>query len=193
MLDRLLQIDTELLIFLNNLGSEQWDSFWFFLTNQFSWSPLFAFLLFLMFKKFGWKNGVLLLLFLIFLITFSDQFTNLIKNTFERLRPCNTEGVIEQIRNFNYKPSSYSFYSGHAASSMTFSFFVILILKSHYKYIWLLLLFPILFGYSRIYLGVHYPLDIVSGYFAGIFFGYLFFLLQKKLKLTSRFLKKATI
>ena len=193
MLDPLLQIDTELLIFLNNLGSEQWDSFWFFLTNQFSWSPLFAFLLFLMFKKFGWKNGVLLLLFLIVLITFSDQFTNLIKNTFERLRPCNTEGVIEQIRNFNYKPSSYSFYSGHAASSMTFSFFVILILKSHYKYIWLLLLFPLLFGYSRIYLGVHYPLDIVSGYFAGIFFGYLFFLLQKKLKLTSRFLKKATI
>ena len=193
MLDRLLQIDTELLIFLNNLGSEQWDSFWFFLTNQFSWSPLFAFLLFLMFKKFGWKNGVLLLLFLIVLITFSDQFTNLIKNTFERLRPCNTEGVIEQIRNFNYKPSSYSFYSGHAASSMTFSFFVILLLKSHFKYIWVLLLFPLLFGYSRIYLGVHYPLDIVSGYFAGIFFGYLFFLLQKKLKLTSRFLKKASI
>jgi len=193
LLDRLLQIDTELLIFLNNLGSEQWDSFWFFLTNQFSWSPLFAFLLFLMFKKFGWKNGVLLLLFLIVLITFSDQFTNLIKNTFERLRPCNTEGVIEQIRNFNYKPSSYSFYSGHAASSMTFSFFVILLLKSHFKYIWVLLLFPLLFGYSRIYLGVHYPLDIVSGYFAGIFFGYLFFLLQKKLKLTSRFLKKASI
>ena len=193
MLDPLLQIDTELLIFLNNLGSEQWDSFWFFLTNQFSWSPLFAFLLFLIFKKFGWKNGVLLLLFLIVLITFSDQFTNLIKNTFERLRPCNTEGVIEQIRNFNYKPSSYSFYSGHAASSMTFSFFVILLLKSHFKYIWVLLLFPLLFGYSRIYLGVHYPLDIVSGYFAGIFFGYLFFLLQKKLKLTSRFLNKASI
>jgi len=193
LLDPLLQIDTELLIFLNNLGSEQWDSFWFFLTNQFSWSPLFAFLLFLIFKKFGWKNGILLLLFLIVLITFSDQFTNLIKNTFERLRPCNTEGVIEQIRNFNYKPSSYSFYSGHAASSMTFSFFVILLLKSHFKYIWVLLLFPLLFGYSRIYLGVHYPLDIVSGYFAGIFFGYLFFLLQKKLKLTSRFLKKASI
>ena len=193
MLDPLLQIDTELLIFLNNLGSEQWDSFWFFLTNQFSWSPLFAFLLFLIFKKFGWKNGVLLLLFLIVVSSFTDQFTNLIKNTFERLRPCNTEGVIEQIRNFNYKPSSYSFYSGHAASSMTFSFFVILLLKSHFKYIWVLLLFPLLFGYSRIYLGVHYPLDIVSGYFAGIFFGYLFFLLQKKLKLTSRFLKKASI
>ena len=162
MLDRLLQIDTELLIFLNNLGSEQWDGFWLALTNQFHWSPLFALLLFLIFKKFGWKNGGLILLFLVVLITFSDQFTNFIKNTFERLRPCNTEGVLQQIREFNYKPTSYSFYSGHAASSMTFSFFVILLLKKHYKYIGFLVIFPLLFGY-------------------------LFYVLQKKLRLTSRF------
>ena len=187
MLDRLLQIDTELLIFLNNLGSEQWDGFWLALTNQFHWSPLFALLLFLIFKKFGWKNGGLILLFLVVLITFSDQFTNFIKNTFERLRPCNTEGVLQQIREFNYKPTSYSFYSGHAASSMTFSFFVILLLKKHYKYIGFLVIFPLLFGYSRIYLGVHYPVDILSGYLAGLFFGYLFYVLQKKLRLTSRF------
>ena len=187
MLDRLLQIDTELLIFLNNLGSKQWDGFWLALTNQFHWSPLFALLLFLIFKKFGWKNGGLILLFLVVLITFSDQFTNFIKNTFERLRPCNTEGVLQQIREFNYKPTSYSFYSGHAASSMTFSFFVILLLKKHYKYIGFLVIFPLLFGYSRIYLGVHYPVDILSGYLAGLFFGYLFYVLQKKLRLTSRF------
>jgi len=187
LLDRLLQIDTELLIFLNNLGSKQWDGFWLALTNQFHWSPLFALLLFLIFKKFGWKNGGLILLFLVVLITFSDQFTNFIKNTFERLRPCNTEGVLQQIREFNYKPTSYSFYSGHAASSMTFSFFVILLLKKHYKYIGFLVIFPLLFGYSRIYLGVHYPVDILSGYLAGLFFGYLFYVLQKKLRLTSRF------
>ena len=187
MLERLLQIDTELLIILNNLGSEQWDSFWFFLTNQFSWSPLFAFLLFLIFKKFGWKSGALMLLFLIVLVAFSDQFTNFIKNTFERLRPCNTEAVIQEIRKFDYKPSSFSFYSGHAASSMTFSFFIILLLKPYYKYIWLLLLFPLFFGYSRIYLGVHYHIDILVGYMAGIFFGSLFYLLQKKLRITKRF------
>ena len=174
MLERLLQIDTELLIILNNLGSEQWDSFWFFLTNQFSWSPLFALLLFLIFKKFGWKSGVLMLLFLIVLVAFSDQFTNFIKNTFERLRPCNTEAVIQVIRKFDYKPSS-------------FSFFIILLLKPYYKYIWLLLLFPLFFGYSRIYLGVHYPIDILVGYMAGVFFGSLFYLLQKKLRLSKRF------
>lgn len=191
MFDRITQIDKELLIFLNNLGSEQWDSFWLAITNQFNWSPLFALLLFLIFKKFGWKNGGLLLLFLILLITFSDQFTNFIKNTFERLRPCNTSEVIQYIRQFDYKPGGYSFYSGHAASSMTFTFFIILLLKRHVKYISFLILFPLLFGYSRIYLGVHYPLDIFAGYIAGLFFGYLFYLIQKKLKLTSRFLKKS--
>ena len=60
MLETLLQKDTELLIFLNSLGSEQWDGFWLALTNQFHWSPLFALILFLIFKKFGWKNGLLM-------------------------------------------------------------------------------------------------------------------------------------
>jgi len=187
LIDRLLQIDTELLIFLNNLGSEQWDGFWLALTNQFHWSPLFAFLLVLIFKKFGWKNGILIFLFLVVLVTFSDQFTNFMKHTFQRLRPCNTEGVREQLRQFIYKPRGFSFYSGHASLSTTFSTFVILLLRNHYKYMLLLLLFPLSFGYSRIYLGVHYPGDVLTGYITGLFFGYLFYRLQKKLRLTSRF------
>jgi len=70
---------------------------------------------------------------------------------------------------------------------MTFSFFLILLLKKHYNYIGFLVIFPLLFGYSRIYLGVHYPGDILAGYLAGLFFGYLFYVLQEKLRLTSRF------
>ena len=187
MLESLLHKDTELLIFLNNLGSEQWDGFWLALTNQFHWSPLFALLLFLIFKKLGWKNGSLLLLFIAIVVAFSDQFTNFIKHSFERLRPCNTEGIVEQLRSFTYKPGGYSFYSGHASLSSTITVFLILTLKKYYKYIWFLVIFPLLFGYSRIYLGVHYPLDVFSGYLAGIFFGYLFYRIQKSLRITTRF------
>ncbi|CAI8314212.1 MAG: Uncharacterised protein [Flavobacterium sp. SCGC AAA160-P02] len=185
--EKIIQIDRELLIFLNNLGNEQWDSFWLELTNQFNWSPLFVFLLVLLFKKFGWKNSLLLLLFITIMVTFSDQFTNFIKNTFERLRPCNTSVLMDQIRQFTYRPSSFSFYSGHASLSMTFTIFIILLLKKHYKYIFLLLLFPIFFGYSRIYLGVHYPGDVLVGYLSGILFGLVFYTIQKKLRLTQRF------
>ena len=187
MIENLLQKDTDLLIFLNNLGSEQWDGFWLAITNQFHWSPLFVLILFLIFKKFGWKNGLLMLLFLVALVAFSDQFTNFIKHSFERLRPCNTEGVVEKLRNFTYKPGGYSFYSGHASLSMTFTVFIILIFRKHFKYIKFLIIFPLLFGYSRIYLGVHYPLDVFTGYMAGILWGYLFYLLQSKLRITTRF------
>lgn len=187
MIESLLQKDTELLIFLNSLGSEQWDGFWLALTNQFHWSPLFVLILFLIFKKFGWKNGLLMLVFLIAMVAFSDQFTNFIKHTFERSRPCRTLGVLEQLRDVGYKPGGYSFYSGHASLSMTFSFFIILLLKKHYKYIIFLLIFPLLFGYSRIYLGVHYPLDVFTGFLAGMLWGYLFYRLQKALRITTRF------
>lgn len=187
MFEKIIQIDTDLLIFLNNLGNEQWDGFWLGLTNQFNWSPLFVFLLVLIVRKFGWKNGLSLLLFIAILVTFSDQFTNLVKNITERIRPCNTKEIVDQLRSFSYKPRGYSFYSGHASLSMTFTIFMILLLKNHYKYIFLLLIFPICFGYSRIYLGVHYPGDVFMGYLSGIFFGFVFYWMQKKLRLTSRF------
>lgn len=187
MLEKILQVDREILIYLNNLGNEHWDGFWLSLTNQFNWTPLFVVLLILIYKKFGWKNSLLLLLFISILVAFSDQFTNLIKNMTERVRPCNTKHIVEQLRSFSYKPRGYSFYSGHASLSMTFTIFMILLLKDHFKYIPLLLIFPIFFGYSRIYLGVHYPIDVFSGYISGIFFGFIFFTIQKKLRLSSRF------
>ena len=187
MLENLLLKDREILIFLNNLGSEQWDGFWLFITNQFNWTPLFAILLFLIFKKFGWKNGLLLMLFIAAVVAFSDQFTNFIKYSFGRLRPCNTEGLKEQLRYFQYRPGGYSYYSGHAALSTTITTFLILLLRKHYRFIVFLVIFPMLFGYSRIYLGVHYPLDVFSGYLAGIFFGTLFYRLQKALRVSSRF------
>lgn len=187
MIEKILQIDKEILIFLNNLGNEQWDGFWLSLTNQFNWTPLFVLLLLLLIKKFGWKNSLLLLLFISILVAFSDQFTNFIKNTTGRIRPCNTDEIVNQLRSFSYKPGGYSFYSGHASLSMTFTIFMILLLKDHYKYITLLLIFPAFFGYSRIYLGVHYPLDVFLGYISGIFFGFVFYAIQKKLRLSSRF------
>lgn len=187
MLETLLQKDTDLLIFLNSLGSEQWDGFWLALTNQFHWSPLFALILFLIFKQFGWKHALLLIVFIAGLVAFSDQFTNFVKHYFERPRPSYTPGVMEKIRQFTYKSGGYSFYSGHASLSTTFTVFIILLFRKHTKYIYLMFIFPLLFGYSRIYLGVHYPLDVTVGYIMGVFWGFMFYHLQKRLRLTTRF------
>ena len=184
MFDSILQKDKQLSVFLNNLGSEQWDFFWLEITNQFHWTPLFIFILVLIFKKFGLKNGLLLLLFIAIMITFSDQFTNFIKNHFERLRPCNTPSLVDKLRIFRYRPGGFSFFSGHAFVSTTIMTFLILLFRKHYKWIYFLVLFPLIFGYSRIYLGVHFPLDIATGYILGIILGTLFYKLLKLLKPT---------
>jgi len=187
LLDTIINKDQKLLVFLNNLGSENWDGFWLYVTNQFHWTPIFVIILILIFYKFGWKNGMLTLLFIAVLVAFSDQFTNLVKYTFERVRPCNEELLIGKLREFDYKPRGFSYYSGHASLSATFTTLLILLLRKHFKAIYLLVIFPILFGYSRIYLGVHYPLDVASGYLAGVLFGTLFYKLENKLRVTTRF------
>ncbi|CAL2081884.1 phosphatase PAP2 family protein [Tenacibaculum sp. 190524A05c] len=174
-MDSIISKDAELLIFLNNLGNEKWDSFWLTITNQFNWVPLFVIILLLIFWRFGLKKTLFTLLFITVLVAFSDQFTNLIKNTTGRLRPCNTLELQEYLRQFSYKPRGYSFWSGHASLSTTFTVFIILLLRSRFKFIYLLVLFPMVFGYSRVYLGVHYPGDITVGYISGIVFGTLFY------------------
>mgnify|MGYP005682573467 FL=1 len=180
MLD-IIQKDKELLTYLNNLGSESWDFLWLSITNQMSWIPLFVFIIYLVFKTFGWKRGGFALLFMILLVAFSDQFTNLIKNSFERLRPNNDPEIKYFLRTL-INPQSYSFMSGHATTSTFFTVFVVLLLKDQYKYIYAILLFPIVFSYSRMYLGVHFPIDIAVGIAVGTIFGNLYFLLFKKVE-----------
>ena len=125
MLDYILEFDRELLIYLNNLGQEPWDGFWFAVTNKWSSIPLYVLLLFLMAKGLGKKGVVLLVLCLAAMITFTDQVTNLFKDGFERLRPCAQEGVVEFLRLGDCH--GFGFFSGHSSNSMAAAVFTILI------------------------------------------------------------------
>lgn len=179
MLEDIIQIDKNLLIFLNNLGNEQWDSFWLVITNQLYWAPLFVFIFYLVIKSFGWKQGGFMILSMILLVAFSDQFTNFIKDSVARLRPNNDPEIKHLLRTLIH-PQSYSFMSGHATTSTFFSVFVVLLLREKYKYIYYLLFFPLIFAYSRLYLGVHFPIDIIVGILIGITLANLYYWLYKK-------------
>ncbi len=183
-LDTLIEKDKELFVFLNALGTESWDNFWVIVTNQFSWIPLFLLLFFLIFKAYGWKKGLVLVVVVALLVTFSDQFVNFIKDSVARLRPNNDPAINEIIRIVKNRPRGFSFVSGHSTTSFAVTIFMILSLRNHYKYILLLLVWPLLFAYSRIYIGVHFPIDIFVGMLLGLLIGYTFY------KISILFLRK---
>jgi len=179
-MEKLIQIDKNLLIFLNNLGNTEWDFIWLAITNQLYWSPLFIFIFYLVIKNFGWKRGGFMIFSMILLVAFSDQFTNLIKNSVQRLRPNNDPEIKHLLRTL-INPQSFSFMSGHATTSTFFSVFVILLLKDIYKYIYFVILFPLVFAYSRLYLGVHFPIDIIVGILIGATFAKIYFYFFKQI------------
>ena len=173
MLDQLLSLDTQLLIYLNSLGSEPFDGFWLFITKQSHWTPFFLVLIFLIYRKNGLKSTVYTLVFVGMLLAFTDQITNLFKFGFERLRPCSNPKINTIIRVVE-SSATFSFFSGHAANTTAVAVFLYHILKKHYKQAYLLFLWPLIFAYSRIYLGLHYPLDIFCGHLFGFLSGSLF-------------------
>ena len=176
MLDRIKQIDTELLIFLNSLGNKSWDPLWVSITDKFTFLPLFILIIFFLFKKNGTKGLLVILLFISVLILFTDQFTNLVKDFTQRLRPCRLDELQGLLRDIDIRCGKYSFFSAHAANSISVTIFIINCVDESVKKFLkpVLILWVMIFSYSRIYLGVHYPLDTIFGLSFGIFSGFLF-------------------
>ncbi|WP_033956603.1 phosphatase PAP2 family protein [Psychroserpens jangbogonensis] len=185
MLEELVKLDTELFVYLNGLGTETWDAFWMFYTTKFNWIPFYALLLFLLYKRLTMKMFLITILVIALMITFTDQITNLFKKMLVlRLRPCYNPEIDDIIRLVKRScGGKYGYFSGHASNSMAVAVFMSLMLRSKYKYItYILVVWAIAMGYSRIYVGVHYPLDVLSGMLFGAFSGFLFYKLFKYLQ-----------
>lgn len=185
MLEKIIQLDKELLFFLNGLGSPTFDGLWLIITKQLYWTPIFLLIFYFLQKKLGWKNFGYYILFTALLILLCDQTANFFKEHFQRLRPCYDPQLMDLIRIPGKKSPSFSFFSGHAANSMATTILSFMILNRYYKYAYLLFLFPLIFAYSRIYLGLHFPGDILTGYLFGAIFGFIFYKLYQKYVLKS--------
>jgi undecaprenyl-diphosphatase len=176
MLNKLIEADKDLFLLLNNLGTEPWDAFWMFMSNKWASIPLYLLLLILCFSKLGWKRTLLVLLSVALMITATDQLANFFKYGVGRLRPCHDDTLFDQMRLVkSYCGGKYGYFSAHAANSFAVATFFILLLKQYFRWIIaLLLIWGLLVSYSRIYIGVHFPLDVVTGISIGMLSGWLF-------------------
>lgn len=173
MLEQILAYDKELLIYLNNLGETQFDIFWKYITKFICWIPLLLFIFYKIYKKLPKRKALYIIGYGIFIMLISLLLVEMIKIGIERLRPCN-DPTVAPFLNIVIKPTNYSFFSGHATVSFALTTFLVLMLRKKMKLISLLYIWPILFIYSRLYFGVHYPSDILVGILVGTLLGFAF-------------------
>lgn len=178
MLQTLKDWDRELFVWLNGLGVEQYDTFWVFITKIESWIPLFILFFILIRHYYRWKKGLMVAAFVLTTFLVTLFLTDLTKEFVGRLRPNNAGELADLIRILQ-TPTSYSFFSGHASSSFAITTFIILSLRQYTKWIYPVILWPLLFVLSRIYVGVHYPSDLFVGAAFGVLMAMLFYKLSR--------------
>lgn len=166
MIETLLALDEKYFLQLNHAGIAFFDPIMLFITHKFSWIPFYAFLVYLIFKQKG-KEGFWILLSIIALITLADQGSvQLFKNVFERLRPCHALDTVRLVG--DRCGGQFGFISSHASNTFALAVFLGNILQKKTLFFGLFI-WAALVAYSRIYVGVHYPLDILGGMLWGTF------------------------
>lgn len=174
MIDFLTNLDSQLFLFLNGLHSEFWDSIMWWVSGKEEWIPLYMVLLGWLIFRFKWRI-LYLIPFIVLLIVLSDQISVLIKNTVQRFRPTHDPEIGNLVNTLNnYRGGKYGFVSSHAANSFALAIFTSLILKNRWFTVFIFF-WAALVSYSRIYLGVHYPGDILFGALLGIALGMVTF------------------
>ncbi len=174
MIEQLIEWDKELLIFLNSFHTPWLDPVMMLITKTFFWLPLYAFLIYLMFRNFK-KETWFILIGAAITILLCDQITSsFMKPFFARLRPSQDPSMAGLLHHVdNYKGGLYGFASGHAANTFGVALFVWLTLKPIYKWMWVIFIWAALMTYTRIYLGVHFPGDIIVGATLGLGCGWI--------------------
>lgn len=172
------ELDQQLFLFINSRNSPFWDFVMFTISRIVVWIPLYMAIMYVLARQYR-KKFLLLLLFIIIAVTLSDQVSVFIKNTVERLRPCHLaelEGKVHLVK--GHCGGRFGFVSSHAANSFNVAVLSLLLIKRRWFSV-SMIIWAAVVGYSRIYLGVHYPGDVLCGSLLGALIGWFVFTIYK--------------
>lgn len=184
MFESLELLDRNLFLFINGLHTPLVDRLMWVLSQSWHTYLLVAVVAYAIWKKISPRHAAAFLLGCALVVACTDVSSNLVKHGVKRFRPThnteigNTVHTVKDERGQDYKGGQYGFFSGHAANSFGLTVFVFLCIRwwpARFRV--LIFLYPLLICYSRIYLGVHYPSDILAGLADGLLFGWLIFLI----------------
>ncbi len=185
MFDFLIELDTKFFIAINSLNSPFFDKIMHTISGQIIWIPYFVTIIYLFFKKKNFKLVVFGIIFIIIAVGLAD-FTSVhaFKEVFRRYRPCHNEALKDIVHLVkNHCGGKYGFVSSHSANFFSLATFSSLFIKNKIFTLFAFL-FAVIVAYSRIYLGVHYPGDVLGGAILGIFIGtFVFYVFKKIFKL----------
>ena len=184
MFEQILQLDQQLFIAINEgLSNPFFDWIMPFLRNRVFWTPLYLFLVIFLTRNYG-KWGLICIVFMLLTFAITDYFSaSIIKPAFERLRPCNDIAIKNELNAIVDCGTGFSFPSTHATNHFGIAMFLILTFYQRWKWIIPLALFwAFSIAFAQVYVGVHYPTDVLTGAILGCLIGYITSTIFKTIK-----------
>lgn len=191
MLESLLNFDQSITLALNGSDSLYADAIMMLITSTLTWVPVGIVMLYIIIKNNELPHLLSIIVLLVFCVLVSNGLSEISKAVFERWRPSADPHIMYMVKVVNgYRESKYGFFSAHAANTMSIAMFLSWLFKKP-SATFLFLLWSLLNGWSRVYLGVHYMGDVVVGWLIGVVVGHLLYFAYHRI--SCRFAKSSRV
>lgn len=173
MIEEIKQADTAVFLWLNGWHSPFWDVVMYWITFRLTWFPFYGLIILLLARKYRWQ-AIWLVLTLVAIIALADKTASAVfKPYFQRLRPCYETAIQHLVHLVDGCGGQYGFVSSHSANTFGLAMALWLLFRKEVKYLNYLFVWAFIVSYSRIYVGVHYPLDLMGGAIIGMVYAIL--------------------